>query len=91
MSGKKGAAYRLRKEMLAIQKDRPEFIWATHKESNILLWSFLLAPPADSVYGCGWYWGRLTFPQGYPFAPPSILMCTPSGRFAVDTKICMYV
>ncbi|EGB10936.1 hypothetical protein AURANDRAFT_22552, partial [Aureococcus anophagefferens] len=87
--GKKGAAYRLRKELAALHKEKPEFIWATHKESNILLWSFLLAPPSDSVYGGGWYWGRLTFPAGYPFAPPSIIMCTPSGRFQVDHKICM--
>ena len=87
--GKKGAAYRLRKELAAMHKEKPEFIWATHKESNILLWSFLLAPPSDSVYGGGWYWGRLTFPAGYPFAPPSIIMCTPSGRFQVDHKICM--
>ncbi|KAK7241912.1 ubiquitin conjugating enzyme [Aureococcus anophagefferens] len=86
---KKGAAYRLRKELAALHKEKPEFIWATHKESNILLWSFLLAPPSDSVYGGGWYWGRLTFPAGYPFAPPSIIMCTPSGRFQVDHKICM--
>ena len=45
---KKGAGYRLRKELLAINKDRPEFIWATHKETNILLWSFLSRPPATT-------------------------------------------
>ena len=86
---KKGAGYRLRKELLAINKDRPEFIWATHKETNILLWSFLVAPPDDTVYGSGWYWGRVTFPQDYPFAPPGIQFVTPSGRFRPETKICM--
>ena len=86
---KKGAGYRLRKELLAINKDRPEFIWATHKETNILLWSFLVAPPDDTVYGGGWYWGRVTFPQDYPFAPPGIQFVTPSGRFRPETKICM--
>ena len=86
---KKGAGYRLRKELLAINKDRPEFIWATHKETNILLWSFLVAPPDDTVYGSGWYWGRMTFPQDYPFAPPGIQFVTPSGRFRPETKICM--
>ena len=79
---KKGAGYRLRKELLAINKDRPEFIWATHKETNILLWSFLVAPPDDTVYGGGYYWGRVTFPQDYPFAPPGIQFVTPSGRSA---------
>ena len=86
---KKGAGYRLRKELLAINKDRPEFVWATHKETNILLWSFLVAPPDDTVYGGGWYWGRVTFPQDYPFAPPGIQFVTPSGRFRPETKICM--
>ena len=86
---KKGAGYRLRKELLAINKDRPEFIWATHKENNILLWSFLVAPPDDTVYGGGYYWGRVTFPQDYPFAPPGIQFVTPSGRFRPETKICM--
>ena len=86
---KKGAGYRLRKELLAINKDRPEFVWATHKETNILLWSFLVAPPDDTVYGSGWYWGRVTFPQDYPFAPPGIQFVTPSGRFRPETKICM--
>ena len=86
---KKGAGYRLRKELLAINKDRPEFIWATHKETNILLWSFLVAPPDDTVYGSGWYWGRVTFPQDYPFAPPGIQFVTPSCRFRPETKICM--
>eukprot|EP00629_Pelagomonadales_sp_RCC1024_P016162 CAMPEP_0119278850 /NCGR_PEP_ID=MMETSP1329-20130426/19801_1 /TAXON_ID=114041 /ORGANISM="Genus nov. species nov., Strain RCC1024" /LENGTH=159 /DNA_ID=CAMNT_0007279377 /DNA_START=252 /DNA_END=728 /DNA_ORIENTATION=+ len=86
---KKGAAYRLRKELMAMERDRPEFIWATHKESNVLLWSFLLAPPSDTVYGGGWYWGRITFPPEYPFAPPGIQFVTPSGRFRPETKICM--
>ena len=88
---KKGAGYRLRKELLAINKDRPEFIWATHKETNILLWSFLVAPPDDTVYGGGYYWGRVTFPQDYPFAPPGIQFVTPSGRFRPETMRWQFV
>ena len=84
---KKGAGYRLRKELLAINKDRPEFIWATHKETNILLWSFLVAPPDDTVYGGGYYYPpSVHFPQDYPFAPPGIQFVTPSGRFRPETK-----
>lgn len=86
---KKGAGYRLRKELMAIHRDRPGFIWATHKETNVLLWSFLVAPPDDTVYGGGWYWGRISFPSDYPFAPPGIQFVTPSGRFRSETKICM--
>ena len=68
---KKGAGYRLRKELLAINKDRPEFIWATHKETYFTM-ELLVAPPDDTVYGGGYYWGSVPFPQDYPFAPPGI-------------------
>jgi len=88
---KLAAAKRLRQDILKLEADPPEFIWARYKESNILLWSFLVAPPSDSVYGGGWYWGRLKFPKEYPMAPPSILMVTPSGRFATETKICLSI
>ena len=37
----------------------------------------------------GVYWGKLIFPSGYPFKPPAILMLTPSGRFAVNTRLCL--
>ena len=37
----------------------------------------------------GVYHGKLIFPASYPFKPPSILMLTPSGRFAVNTRLCV--
>ena len=85
---KKGAGYRLRKELLAINKDRPEFIWATTKK-RIYCYGPFVEPPDDTVYGGGYYWGRVTFPQDYPTAPPGIQFVTPSGRFRPETKICM--
>lgn len=33
--------------------------------------------------------GKVIFPAQYPYKPPSILMLTPSGRFAVNTKLCL--
>lgn len=35
------------------------------------------------------YHGKLLFPAAYPFKPPSILMLTPSGRFAVNQRLCL--
>lgn len=29
------------------------------------------------------------FPPTYPFAPPSILLLTPNGRFEVNTRLCL--
>lgn len=33
--------------------------------------------------------GKVTFPPQYPFKPPSIVMLTPNGRFATNTKLCL--
>jgi len=49
----------------------------------------LLEGPSETPYEGGWYWGRLKFPRDYPFAPPSILMVTPSGRFETNTRLCL--
>ena len=33
--------------------------------------------------------GKVIFPPQYPYKPPSILMLTPNGRFATNTKLCL--
>jgi ubiquitin-protein ligase len=37
----------------------------------------------------GKYHGKLIFPASYPFKPPTIMMCTPSGRFKTNTRLCL--
>jgi ubiquitin-conjugating enzyme E2 J2 len=85
----KPALSRLRKELKVISADPPPHIHVSCDESNILSWSFLLEGPEDTPYEGGWYWGRLRFPKDYPFAPPSILMVTASGRFETNTRLCL--
>lgn len=85
----KQAVSRLRKELKAIMNDPPPHIHVYCDESNILAWSYLLEGPQETPYEGGWYWGRLKFPKDYPFAPPSILMVTPNGRFEVNTRLCL--
>ena len=48
-------------------------------ERNILEWHFLFEGPPDTPYTGGWYIAKIKFPADYPFKPPSIFMCTPSG------------
>ena len=55
---------------------------------NIFEWHFLIFGLKDCDYEGGFYHGRLMFPAEYPMKPPSIIMFTPSGRFAVNQKIC---
>ncbi|SCV69214.1 BQ2448_2234 [Microbotryum intermedium] len=74
----KQAAKRLGKEYQSMQKSPPPFVWARPNESNVLEWHYILRGPSDSPY----------FGQDYPFAPPTIKMMTPSGRFAPSQAIC---
>lgn len=83
------ATKRLRKELANLQKDPPPGIIAEPEESNILNWYFCIQGPSETPYEGGEYIGKLKFAPEYPMKPPSILMCTPSARFAVNTKICM--
>ncbi|KDE04538.1 hypothetical protein, variant [Microbotryum lychnidis-dioicae p1A1 Lamole] len=84
----KQAAKRLSKEYQSMQKAPPPFVWARPNESNVLEWHYILQGPSDSPYLGGEYWGTLLFPSDYPFAPPTIKMMTPSGRFAPSQAIC---
>ncbi len=78
------AAQRLRKELVELKKKPVDNLRATPKESNILEWHYVIEGPKGSPYAGGWYHGIVNFPKEYPHKPPSILMCTPNGRFKVS-------
>ncbi|KAI5360514.1 Putative ubiquitin-conjugating enzyme E2, ubiquitin-conjugating enzyme/RWD [Septoria linicola] len=87
----KAAHKRLTREYATLQKSPPEYITARPSESNILEWHYILTGPPDSPYHNGQYWGTLTFPSEYPFAPPAIRMHTPSGRFKCSERLCLSI
>lgn len=58
-------------------------------ESNILKWHYAIRGPSETPYDGGIYIGKLVFPSEYPMKPPGVMMLTPSGRFKVNTRICM--
>jgi ubiquitin-conjugating enzyme E2 J2 len=67
----------------------PQFA-ARPSESDMLTWHYVLVNlPKESPYYGGQYHGKLIFPRDYPLKPPSILMCTPSGRFEVNKRLCL--
>ena len=45
--------------------------------------------PLTNSWCSGWCAGKVIFPPQYPYKPPSILMLTPNGRFATNTKLCL--
>lgn len=50
---------------------------------------YVLQGAKGTPYEGGWYHGKLLFPPQYPFKPPGVMMCTPSGRFKVNTRLCL--
>lgn len=87
----KGATKRLAKEYQQIILDPPEFAIAKPNDKNILEWHYIITGPPATPYHNGQYYGTLNFPPDYPFKPPSIKMCTPSGRFQCNTRLCLSI
>ncbi|CCW67591.1 unnamed protein product [Phytomonas sp. Hart1] len=80
---------RLQKELRALQKEPHSYFVAAPDPHNILIWWVRITGPPDTCYAGGYYLTQIRFPADYPFKPPSIKMCTPSGRFKTDTDICL--
>ncbi|KAF2863686.1 UBC-like protein [Piedraia hortae CBS 480.64] len=87
----KPAHKRLTREYAHLLSHPVEYINAHPSESNILEWHYILTGPPDTPYAGGQYWGTLTFPSDYPFAPPAIRMHTPSGRFRPSDRLCLSI
>ncbi len=83
------ATGRLRKELVKLQKDPPPGVIAEPDESNILKWHYAVRGPPGTAFEGGVYIGKLVFPNEYPMKPPGIMMLTPSGRFKVNTRLCL--
>ena len=83
------ATARLRKELMALQRDPPPGVIAEPDESNILKWHYAVRGPPGTPFEGGVYIGKLIFPNEYPMKPPGIMMLTPSGRFKVNTRLCL--
>lgn len=58
-------------------------------EDNLLEWHFTIRGPPGTEFENGLYHGRLLLPFNYPFAPPSIMLLNPNGRFETNKKICL--
>jgi ubiquitin-conjugating enzyme E2 J2 len=82
---------RLTKELRAFKKDpvnNPK-ISVCPIENNILELHYCIEGSEGTPYHGGFYHGKLIFPKEYPLKPPSVLMCTPSGRFQPNRRLCL--
>ncbi|MEW5316311.1 MAG: hypothetical protein WDW38_007690 [Sanguina aurantia] len=80
---------RLQKEYKTLLTEPVPGITAHPTEKSLLEWHYVLQGPVGSEYEGGVYHGKLVFPAKYPFAGPAISMCTPSGRFTPNAKLCL--
>ncbi|KAK2717832.1 ubiquitin-conjugating enzyme E2 J2-like [Artemia franciscana] len=83
------AIRRLKQDYIHLKKDPVPYITAEPLPSNILEWHFVMQGPENSPFEGGYYHGKLIFPEEYRSSPPKFYMVTPSGRFAVDTSLCL--
>lgn len=83
------AIARLTNELKKINKAPVEGIHAVPSTKSMFVWHYAIIGPKGSPYEGGTYHGKLIFPQDYPFKPPAVMMLTPSGRFAVETHLCL--
>ena len=80
---------RLTKEF-ANMKEKPSYeYYAEPVKEEMFEWHFTIRGPPSTDYEGGIYHGIITFPENYPFKPPSVQFLTPNGRFETNTKICL--
>jgi ubiquitin-conjugating enzyme E2 J2 len=82
---------RLTRELRSLVRDpitSPNII-AAPLETNILEWHYVIEGSPGTPYAGGFYHGKLIFPKQYPLKPPSVIMCTPSGRFTTNRRLCL--
>jgi len=84
-------ARRLQRELITLQRDpiKNPTITARPLEDNILEWHYVIEGGDKTPYAGGYYHGKLIFPKEYPLKPPGVLMCTPSGRFVTNRRLCL--
>jgi len=76
---------------MRLKRDPVPYIVAEPLHANILQWHYVVKGPENSPYEGGYYHGKLVFPREFPFKPPSIYMITPSGRFVVNSRLCLSI
>lgn len=80
---------RLSKEFKDMQSKPSYQYYAEPVKDEMFEWHFTIRGPPGTDYEGGIYHGIITFPETYPFKPPSVQFLTPNGRFEVNTKICL--
>uniref|UniRef100_A0A1J3DKW0 Ubiquitin-conjugating enzyme E2 32 n=1 Tax=Noccaea caerulescens TaxID=107243 RepID=A0A1J3DKW0_NOCCA len=88
---KNPAVKRILQEVKEMQANPSDDFMSLPLEENIFEWQFAIRGPSETEFEGGIYHGRIQLPSDYPFKPPSFMLLTPSGRFEINTKICLSI
>ena len=80
---------RIKYELRNLKKARMENIQVIQDENDKFTFYFLLKGIKKSDYDGGYYMGKIILPHDYPNSPVDYKMLTPSGRFTINTSICL--
>jgi len=80
---------RLIGELKNLEKNREPYYQVVQDQEDILKFYFMIKGDQTTDYNGGYYIGRIILPANYPSHPGNFYMLTPSGRFNIDSKICL--
>jgi len=80
---------RIKYELKNLKKARMENIQVIQDENDKFTFYFLLKGISKSDYDGGYYMGKIILPPDYPNSPVDYKMLTPSGRFQINSSICL--
>lgn len=90
-SGRSPSVKRIMRELRELEAETSNEFSAEPLESDIFEWMFAVRGPKGTDFEGGIYLGRISLPADYPFKPPTFMLLTPSGRWEVNTKICLSI
>lgn len=80
---------RIKGELKNLKKARMDNIQVIQDENDMFTFYFLLKGIKKSDYEGGYYMGKIILPNDYPNSPVDYKMLTPSGRFMINSSICL--
>lgn len=86
---KSPALRRIQADVRELTIDPSDRYHAHPLENDMFEWHFTIRGADGTDFEGGFYHGRILLPAEYPFKPPNIVFLTPSGRFEVNTKVCL--
>lgn len=80
---------RIQADIRELALDPSDRYHAAPLENDMFEWHFTIRGADGTEFEGGIYHGRILLPPEYPFKPPHIMFLTPSGRFEINTKVCL--